>query len=102
MSRQILEIESCLDRLRLLVDHHANESNCLYCQQARVVTVDAVFLLSHLIVVHDRDVVEQRLGENAEAAILRIRTHLRGIETLLQFALGLLGLRILLQISHSI
>jgi hypothetical protein len=82
MARQIVEIEACLDKLRLLVDHHANESNCLFCQQARVVTVDAVFLLSHLIVVHDRDVVEERLGENAEAAILRIRTHLRGNGTL--------------------
>ena len=78
MARQLSEIEKCLDKLRLLVDHFGNESGCLFCQQARVVTVDAIFLLSHLTVVHDRDVVEQKLDENVETAILRIRTNLKG------------------------
>lgn len=78
MSRQLSEIETCLDKLREVIDHFGQESSCLFCQQARVVTVDVVFLMSHLIIVHDRNVVEQRLNENAETAILRIRTHLKG------------------------
>ena len=78
MSRQLSEIENCLDKLRLLVDQFGNESRCLFCQQARVVTVDSIFLLSHLTVVHDRDIVEQKLDENVETAILRIRTNLKG------------------------
>ena len=78
MSRQQEEIEVCIDKLRQLVDHFRDAASCFFCQTSRVVTVDAVFLISHLIVVHERAVVEEKLDENAETAILRIRTHLKG------------------------
>jgi hypothetical protein len=57
--RQQKEIESCVDKVRELVDYFGDTSACLFCQQSRVVPVDVVFLISHLIIVHDRAAVEQ-------------------------------------------
>ena len=80
MSRQLREIQLCSEKLRHLVQHFGQESGggCLFCQQSRVVKVDIIFLISHLIIVHDRAFVESSLEENAETAILRIRTNLKG------------------------
>ncbi len=56
-------------------------SSCLFCQQTRYVSVDTVFLLTHLGAVHDRDaaVKEALGGEDTQHCIDRIRRHLKDV-----------------------
>ena len=57
------EIQSGLLDLRAVIDR---QTSCLFCQQCKTVWVEATFLLSHLVVVHQG-------GEDTTAAIHRIK-----------------------------
>ena len=57
ISRASKDIPANFERLRGLLDHFG--TSCLFCQQAQTIQVDAIFLLSHLLILHDRYVLVQ-------------------------------------------
>ena len=63
IARLETEVESDLLELRAAVD---SEAGCLFCQQCRIVWVEATFLLSHMVVVH-------QAGDATNLAIQRIK-----------------------------
>ena len=63
IARLETEVESDLLDLRAAVD---KEAGCLFCQQCRIVWVEATFLLSHMVVVH-------QAGDTTNLAIQRIK-----------------------------
>jgi hypothetical protein len=75
ITRAAKEIPANFEKLRVVLEHFAD--SCLFCQQAHIICVDAVFLLSHLLIIHDRQVVNSYLGEDAQDSIYRIKNYLR-------------------------
>ena len=65
IARLETEIEADLLELRAAVDRQC-EAGCLFCQQCRIVWVEATFLLSHMVVVH-------QAGDATNLAIQRIK-----------------------------
>ena len=50
------EIPANFDKLRTLLTHLGE--SCLFCQQAQNINVDALFLLSHMLILHDRQLIK--------------------------------------------
>ena len=75
LARLSKEISGNFGKLRVLLDVLAESST--FCQQAHHVNVDAVFLLSHLMKTHDRQLIHKYLGEDAQDSITRIKSYLR-------------------------
>ena len=75
ISRASKDIPANFERLRGLLDHFA--SGCLFCQQAQMIQVEAIFLLSHLLILHDRQIVKQFLNEDAQDSIFRIKNYMK-------------------------
>ena len=75
LARLSKEISENFGKLRVLLDVLAETST--FCQQAHHVNVDAVFLLSHLMKTHDRQLIHKYLGEDAQDSITRIKSYLR-------------------------
>ena len=75
LARASREIPANFERLRELLDHFGQ--TCQFCQQAQVVQVEAIFLLSHLLIIHDRQVVKQYLNEDAQDSIFRIKNYMK-------------------------
>ncbi len=53
--QNMLRIKEALDRFR---------ENCLFCQQTCYVSVDTIFLLTHLNIVHDQVLLQIRVSRN--------------------------------------
>ena len=70
------EIKESSKKMRRIIDFY---SSCLFCQQCKTVSVDAQFLLSHFHIIHSEDGVNNKLGENAQHCISRIKRYLRDI-----------------------
>ena len=75
ISRASKDIPANFERLRGLLDHFAPD--CLFCQQAQMIQVEAIFLLSHLLILHDRQIVKQFLNEDAQDSIFRIKNYMK-------------------------
>ena len=75
LARLSKEISVHFGKLRVLLDALAETS--AFCQQVKIVNVDAVFLLSHLMKTHDRQLIHKYLGEDAQDSITRIKSFLR-------------------------
>ena len=75
LSRLAKEIHQNFAKIRTLLDVLSDSST--FCQQAHHVNVDAVFLLSHLLIHHDRQLIHKYLGEDAQDSIMRIKSYLR-------------------------
>ena len=75
LARFSKEIPANFERLRGLLDHFGQ--TCQFCQQAQIVQVETIFLLSHLLIIHDRQVVKQYLNEDAQDSIFRIKNYMK-------------------------
>ena len=56
ITRAKQEIPANFDKLRTLLTHLGE--SCLFCQQAQNINVDALFLLSHMLILHDRQLIK--------------------------------------------
>ena len=56
ITRAQQEIPANFDKLRTLLTHLGE--SCLFCQQAQNINVDALFLLSHMLILHDRQLIK--------------------------------------------
>ena len=72
-------INQGLSELRMLVEEH---TDCLFCQQCRTVWVEATFLLTHMIQVHQADPNHQ---ERIIEAIKKYHKETRGKEVMFRF-----------------
>ena len=75
IARATREIPANFEKLRNLLSHLGQ--NCTFCQQAHHIHVDSVFLLSHLLILHDRQLINSYLGEDAQDSISRIKSYIR-------------------------
>ncbi len=75
IARATREIPANFENLRKLLAFLAD--SCTFCQQAQALNVEAVFLLSHLLILHDRQMIHQYLNEDAQDSLSRIKTYMR-------------------------
>ncbi len=75
IARMEREIPANFGKIRELLDNF--KDSCQFCQQCQVVTVDAIFLLSHCLILHDRQTVVGILGEDPQDSIFRIKTYMK-------------------------
>lgn len=76
--RIVNEIYLNMQRIKETVDFF--KESCLFCQQTTYVSVDTIFLLSHLHIIHQPDQVLNILKEDPEFCIDRIKKYLKEVK----------------------
>ncbi|TRY61774.1 hypothetical protein TCAL_12268 [Tigriopus californicus] len=75
INRVATEIQANWDKIREVMDMF--KASCLFCEQAQYISLDTVFILSHLMIVHDRSKVEEVFEESPEFCISRVKKQVR-------------------------
>lgn len=75
INRVATEIQANWEKIRELMDLF--KATCLFCEQAQYISVDTVFILSHLTIIHDRSQVEEVFEESPEFCISRVKKQVR-------------------------
>lgn len=69
------EIVANWGKVKLVID--AQASDCLFCHQARYISMDTVLLLSHLELKHDKEEIETVIEEKMDFCIERVKRQVR-------------------------